>query len=77
METEQGISLKQTLFDNPKVAIFDFDGVIVDSVALKAESFVELFANASEQEKIKIVDYHFANGGLPRENKIKYFYCVL
>lgn len=73
METERGIGLKQTLFDNPKVAIFDFDGVIVDSVALKAESFVELFPNASEQEKIKIIDYHLANGGLPRENKIKYF----
>jgi phosphoglycolate phosphatase-like HAD superfamily hydrolase len=73
MESRQGIELKQTLFGAPKVAIFDFDGVITDSVTLKAKAFVELFTDASEQEKAKIIDYHLANGGVSRENKIRHF----
>ena len=55
------------------MAIFDFDGVITDSVTLKAGAFVELFANASEQDKTKIIDYHLANGGVSREKKIRHF----
>jgi phosphoglycolate phosphatase-like HAD superfamily hydrolase len=73
MGSWQGIKLKQTLFGTPKVAIFDFDGVITDSVTLKAGAFVELFANASEQEKTKIIDFHLANGGVSREKKIRHF----
>ena len=57
-----------------KVIFWDFDGVILDSMKIKGDGFVELFNNFSSA-KVKILEkYHFMNGGLSRFEKIKYFY---
>ena len=57
-----------------KNIIFDFDGVILDSIPVKTEAFRELFEEFSEDEIQKLIEYHLVNGGKSRYIKIKYFF---
>lgn len=56
-----------------KAIIFDFDGVIVESVDIKTEAFKELFADYPRKIK-EIIDYHLMNGGISRYVKFRYIY---
>lgn len=56
-----------------KGLIFDFDGVILESVDIKGEAFRELFCAYPEHLK-EILAYHYANGGVPRFDKFRYIY---
>lgn len=57
-----------------KNILWDFDGVILDSMKIKGDGFVELFKDYS-QEKVKLLEkYHYENGGVSRFEKISYFY---
>jgi phosphoglycolate phosphatase-like HAD superfamily hydrolase len=60
-----------------KNIIFDFDGVILDSVPIKTEGFRKLFQNFSTNDINKLVLYHELNGGKSRYVKIKYFFNEL
>lgn len=60
-----------------KVLIYDFDGVICDSVGLKTDAFVELYSAEDEKIQKSVREYHLANGGISRFEKIKYFETVL
>ena len=56
-----------------KGLIFDFDGVILDSVKIKEKAFkkiVNKYLTASE----KFMKYHNKNLGISRELKFEYFY---
>lgn len=53
------------------VYIFDFDGVIKDSVKVKSEAFVQLYASESKEFQRKVEEYHLANGGVSRYVKFK------
>ncbi|OGX34845.1 MAG: hypothetical protein A3I43_03485 [Omnitrophica WOR_2 bacterium RIFCSPLOWO2_02_FULL_50_19] len=57
-----------------KVIIFDFDGVIVESVDIKTKAFAELFKKEGGDAVKKIVDYHLANTGVSRYEKFRYIY---
>ena len=57
-----------------KNIIFDFDGVILDSVPTKTEAFRKLFASYSQDQVEKLIIYHVENGGISRYLKIKYFF---
>ena len=41
-----------------KNIIFDFDGVVLDSVPVKTEAFRKLFQNYEKQHIDKLVEYH-------------------
>ncbi|MFA5147176.1 MAG: HAD-IA family hydrolase [Candidatus Omnitrophota bacterium] len=56
-----------------KAVIFDFDGVIVESVDIKTDAFRELF-NIFPDKVDEIVKYHADNGGISRFNKFRYIY---
>lgn len=56
-----------------KAIIFDFDGVIVESMGIKENAFVSLFKNYPEHLE-KIVTLHRAHGGLSRFEKFKIIY---
>jgi len=56
------------------VIIWDFDGVIIDSMEIKGRGFVELFSGIKYKEANEIIKYHYDNGGVSRFEKIKYFY---
>lgn len=56
-----------------KAILFDFDGVIVESVNVKTEAFRELFANEPERLPA-ILSFHLANGGMSRFTKFEIIY---
>ncbi len=57
-----------------KTILWDFDGVILDSMKIKGDGFVELFHDYKKTD-VKILEkYHYKNGGVSRFEKIRYFY---
>lgn len=54
--------------------IFDFDGVILDSMPIRELGFREIFSRYSDLQVKKLLEYHESNGGLSRYIKIAYFY---
>lgn len=60
-----------------KNIIFDFDGVILDSVPVKTEAYRQLFKEYPSELVEKIVEYHELNGGKSRYVKVKYFFNKL
>jgi len=59
--------------DNSKLLIFDFDGVILDSVEVKTIAFAELYKQYGKSVVDKVVLHHRANGGMSRYDKFKYY----
>lgn len=57
-----------------KTILWDFDGVILDSIRIKGDGFMELFQNHNIADVQILEQYHYANGGVSRFEKIKYFY---
>jgi HAD superfamily hydrolase (TIGR01549 family) len=53
--------------------VFDFDGVILESVNLKAEAFRQLFRDHPTQQE-RIVQLHLTKGGLSRYEKFRRIY---
>ena len=54
--------------------LWDFDGVILDSMAVRDWGFREIFKDFSNDQIELLIKYHRANGGLSRYVKIRYFY---
>ncbi|MFH0753772.1 MAG: HAD hydrolase-like protein [Candidatus Omnitrophota bacterium] len=54
--------------------IFDFDGVIVDSLPIKTEAFGQLFEDLGSDVMAKVRAYHLDHGGVSRYEKFKYYY---
>lgn len=57
-----------------KNILFDFDGVLLESVNAKAEAFRKLYLPYGEDIANKVVEHHLANGGVSRFEKIKYWH---
>lgn len=53
--------------------IYDFDGVICDSVKIKTEAFVKMYSNYSLDIQNSVREFHLANGGVSRFEKFKYY----
>ena len=53
--------------------MLDFDGVILESVSVKTETFRKLFADKTEFVD-DIVNFHIQNGGMSRFDKFRYIY---
>lgn len=56
-----------------RLILFDFDGVIVDSVPLKTDAFVALYPGASPAQRDYIRDYQIRHGGVSRVHKIAHY----
>lgn len=59
---------------NIKAIIFDYDGVIAESVNVKTEAFAELYRSYGEEVVKKVVAHHKANGGISRFEKFKIYH---
>lgn len=57
-----------------KNIFWDFDGVILDSMRIKGDGFIELFNNYEDKYIMLLEKYHYENGGISRFEKIRYFY---
>lgn len=51
--------------------IFDFDGVILDSLDCKTEAFYQMYLPYGEDIANKVKQYHILNGGISRFEKFK------
>jgi len=60
-----------------KNILFDFDGVILDSMKIKGDGFVELFKEYPQKNIQAMEEYHYANGGISRFAKIGYFFNTI
>lgn len=56
-----------------KAIIFDFDGVICDSVDVKTKAFASLYASHGPEIERMVINYHLAHGGISRFKKIRHF----
>jgi len=57
-----------------KQILFDFDGVIVDSMSVRDYGFRTIMKGHEEKLIDAFIDYHRYNAGLSRYVKIRYFY---
>ncbi|WP_096026867.1 HAD family hydrolase [Campylobacter lanienae] len=60
-----------------KNILWDFDGVIIDSAAIKEYGFKEILKEYDEYSVNKLIEYHRHNGGLSRFHKIEYFFNII
>lgn len=60
----------------PKAIVFDFDGVLVESLDVKTEAFRELLKDFPEDIDA-FIKYHVENGGVSRYEKIRFFFNQL
>ncbi|HQS67292.1 MAG TPA: HAD hydrolase-like protein [Sulfuricurvum sp.] len=60
-----------------KNILFDFDGVILNSMKIKGDGFVELLQEYPKNSVQMLETYHYANGGVSRFEKIRYFFHVI
>ena len=60
-----------------EVLIYDFDGVICDSVEIKTAAFKELYKNYDYKIQSQVMDYHIRNSGISRFEKFRYYQTVL
>jgi len=57
-----------------RAIIFDFDGVILDSVDIKTKAFARLFEDHGPGVVRQVVAHHLANGGVSRFRKFAHIY---
>ena len=57
--------------------LWDFDGVITDSLAIRDYGFREIFCSFDNEDIKKLIKYHNLNGGLSRFHKINYFFNTI
>ncbi len=63
--------------DGLDAIIFDFDGVLAESVDVKTRAFAALYADHSEKVIEAVKEYHLRNGGASRFDKFRYFQTEL
>ena len=56
-----------------KNIIFDFDGVICESVDIKTDAFYEMYLPYGEEVALKVKEHHIANGGMSRYDKFRHY----
>ena len=60
-----------------KNIVFDYDGVILNSVEIKNDAFKELVKNYNDQVKKKFVKFHLENLGVSRYKKFEFLTNIL
>ena len=62
------------MLTNYRSIIFDFDGVLVDSVKIKTNAFYELYLEFGKEIAEKVVKHHNANQGMSRYEKFNIYH---
>jgi phosphoglycolate phosphatase-like HAD superfamily hydrolase len=57
--------------------IFDFDGVLVESVDVKTKAFAKMYNKYGPEVVKRVVTYHIENGGVSRYDKFRYYQEIL
>lgn len=64
-------------YANCEAIVFDFDGVIVESVDVKTRAFASLYAEYGDRIVEQVKAYHILHGGVSRFEKFRYYHQVL
>ena len=56
------------------LVVFDCDGVILDSVAVKTRAFGQIVEESGPDAVARMTEYHLAHGGVSRTRKFEWFY---
>jgi HAD superfamily hydrolase (TIGR01549 family) len=56
------------------LVVFDCDGVILDSVAVKTRAFGQIVEQHGAEAVSRMTEYHLAHGGVSRIRKFEWFY---
>jgi len=67
------MSLKNFIEDK-SIIIFDFDGVLVNSVVIKTNAFVFIYKEYGSGIVDKVINHHRLNGGISRYKKFEYYH---
>lgn len=62
------------LIKSKKVLVFDFDGVLADSVEVKTEAFAQMYSEYGEDIINNVIDHHREYGGMSRFEKFKFYH---
>ncbi|MET3127329.1 phosphoglycolate phosphatase-like HAD superfamily hydrolase [Arcicella rosea] len=57
-----------------KIILWDFDGVIMDSMPIRGKGFEEVLKEFPREQVEELLAFHEHNGGLSRYVKFKYFF---
>jgi phosphoglycolate phosphatase-like HAD superfamily hydrolase len=60
----------------PDAVIFDFDGVLVESVNVKTEAFAALYGEYGEDVVRQVVEHHREHGGVSRYEKFRHYHST-
>ena len=63
-----------SILDSYEVILWDFDGVIMDSMPVRDRGFELVLAGYPGEQVKQLMDYHRSNGGLSRYHKFRYFF---
>ena len=72
--------LTKSLIENvkkKKLFVFDFDGVVLDSVDVKGEVFYQIYESYGKGVASAAKLYHLKNGGVPRNKKFEHLHSKL
>ncbi|ASW09882.1 HAD family hydrolase [Rhizobium sp. 11515TR] len=58
---------------SPKVIIFDFDGVVLDSAQAKTMAFAQCYHGEDKEKIAEVIRYQERHGGIGRQQKFEYF----
>lgn len=56
--------------------VFDFDGVLVDSVEVKAKAFGALYLEHGQKVVDRVMAHHRENGGMTRREKLRHWHSA-
>jgi len=59
-----------------EAVFFDFDGVVLDSVDIKTQSFAALYREHGPEVEARVVAHHLANGGVSRFEKLRHYHAA-
>jgi phosphoglycolate phosphatase-like HAD superfamily hydrolase len=65
---------RKDYFDRCSDLMFDFDGVILDSIDVKTQAFYQMYEKYGKQIATKAMKHHKANGGMSRYEKFKIYH---
>lgn len=61
----------RALFEGLRAVAFDFDGVLVDSVGVKTDAFLDVYPQESDHFRAQVVEHRLKHGGVSRYEKVR------
>ena len=74
MSVHRELDSIKTIFESKLLFVFDFDGVIADSIEVKTEAFYEIYKNFGQEIAEKVIEHHKLNGGMSRFEKFRHYH---